>query len=331
MEFLMDLWSFFNNNIFAKPAFFIGIIVLAGYLLMKKPAYIAFAGFIKATVGYLILQVGSGGLVGNFRPILVGLNQRFQMSAAVIDPYYGQIAAENLIVEAGRSVSLGMSALILGWPLGLALCCWLYCPAAGQSRAAFSARKLIAALVRFMTAIPTVVYGFAAVFLLTPFVRAAFGGTGFCWLSAALMLAVLILPTIVLLLSAGIAPRLDRLLPGALALGFTRLDLIWLFVLPSAKKTLVSSFVLGFGRAVGDTLIPLMLAGNAPQIPHSYSSSLRTLTAHMAMVTSNEVGGAAYNSLFVAGALLLLVNVLVSLGVRRLENASRKESGRGRR
>ena len=192
-------------------------------------------------------------------------------------------------------------------------------------------RKLIAALVRFMTAIPTVVYGFAAVFLLTPFVRAAFGGTGFCWLSAALMLAVLILPTIVLLLSAGIAPRLDRLLPGALALGFTRLDLVWLFVLPSAKKTLVSSFVLGFGRAVGDTLIPLMLAGNAPQIPHSYSSSLRTLTAHMAMVTSNEVGGAAYNSLFVAGALLLLVNVLVSLGVRRLENASRKESGRGRR
>lgn len=121
MEFLMDLWSFFNNNIFAKPAFFIGIIVLAGYLLMKKPAYIAFAGFIKATVGYLILQVGSGGLVGNFRPILVGLNQRFQMSAAVIDPYYGQIAAENLIVEAGRSVSLGMSALILGFFINILL------------------------------------------------------------------------------------------------------------------------------------------------------------------------------------------------------------------
>ena len=121
MEFLMDLWSFFNNNIFAKPAFFIGIILLAGYLLMKKPAYIAFAGFINATVGYLILQVGSGGLVGNFRPILVGLNQRFQMSAAVIDPYYGQIAAENLIVEAGRSVSLGMSALILGFFINILL------------------------------------------------------------------------------------------------------------------------------------------------------------------------------------------------------------------
>lgn len=227
------------------------------------------------------------------------------------------------------SLVLALSALLLGWPLGLALCCWLYCPAAGQSRAAFLARNFVGALVRFMTAIPTVVYGFAAVFLLTPFVRAAFGGTGSCWLSAALMLAVLILPTIVLLLSAGIAPRLDRLLPGALALGFTRLDLAWLFVLPAAKKTLVSSLVLGFGRAVGDTLIPLMLAGNAPQIPQSYSSSLRTLTAHMAMVTSNEVGGAAYNSLFVAGALLLLINVCVSLGVRKLENASGKESGRG--
>ena len=93
MEFLMGLWNFFNYNIFAKPAFFIGIIVFVGYLLLKRPFYTAFAGFIKATVGYLILSEGSGGLVNNFRPILVGLNERFNMSAAVIDPYYGQIAA----------------------------------------------------------------------------------------------------------------------------------------------------------------------------------------------------------------------------------------------
>ena len=121
MEFLMGLWNFFNYNIFAKPAFFIGIIVFIGYLLLKRPFYIAFAGFIKATVGYLILSEGSGGLVNNFRPILVGLNERFHMSAAVIDPYYGQIAAENLIVEVGRSVSLGMSVLILGFFINILL------------------------------------------------------------------------------------------------------------------------------------------------------------------------------------------------------------------
>ena len=121
MEFLMGLWNFFNYNIFSKPAFFIGIIVFIGYLLLKRPFYMAFAGFIKATVGYLILSEGSGGLVNNFRPILVGLNERFHMSAAVIDPYYGQIAAENLIVEVGRSVSLGMSVLILGFFINILL------------------------------------------------------------------------------------------------------------------------------------------------------------------------------------------------------------------
>lgn len=229
------------------------------------------------------------------------------------------------------SLVLAGSALLLGWPLGLALCCWLHCPASGQSRVSLLMRRIVGALVRLMTAIPTVVYGFAAVFLLTPLVRSALGGTGFCWLSAAFMLAVLILPTIVLLLSAGIAPRLERLVPGGLALGFTRLDLVWFFVLPGAKKTLISSLVLGFGRAVGDTLIPLMLAGNAPQTPQALSSGLRTLTAHMAMVTANEVGGAAYNSLFMAGALLLALNALVSLCAHRLEDAPPGEKAGGRK
>ena len=69
MEFLMQAWEFFNNNIFGKPAFFVGILVFAGYLLLKKPVYEALAGFIKATVGYMILNVGSNGLTSSFRPI----------------------------------------------------------------------------------------------------------------------------------------------------------------------------------------------------------------------------------------------------------------------
>ena len=243
-------------------------------------------------------------------------------------PGQGQFGIQAMIAG---SLVLALSALCIGWPFGLVLCCWLFCPVNGQSGFARSARSIVGFLVRIMTAIPTVVYGFAAVFLLTPLVRETVGGTGFCWLSAALMLAVLILPTIVLLLSAGLAPRLERLLPGGLALGFTRMDLMWFFVLPEAKKTLFSSLVLGFGRAVGDTLIPLMLAGNAPQMPYACSAGLRTLTAHMAMVTSNEVGGAAYNSLFMAGALLLLINALVSLCACRQECSSRKERKGGRR
>ena len=95
-------------------------------------------------------------------------------------------------------------------------------------------------------------------------------------------------------------------------------------MLPKARRNLTAAAVLGFGRAVGDTLIPLMLAGNATQVPGGLTESLRTLTAHMALVTANEVGGAAYNSLFVAGLILLLVNGGVSLALRRLETDARR-------
>lgn len=224
------------------------------------------------------------------------------------------------------SLLLAVSAVAVGWPLGLGLCCWLLCPDLGGPR---WLRVLTAGLVRLMTAVPTVVYGFAAVFLLTPAVRAALGGTGMGWLSAALMLSLLILPSVVLVLDAGLAPRLERLIPGGPALGMTRLDLLGLVVLPDAAPTLASSAVLGFGRAVGDTLLPLMLAGNAPQVPAHLTSSLRTLTAHMALVTSNEVGGAAYNSLFMAGALLLAINAAVSLAARRLERGAAAQARAG--
>lgn len=85
---------------------------------------------------------------------------------------------------------------------------------------------------------------------------------------------------------------------------------------------MLTALALGFGRGVGDTLIALMLSGNWPQLPALPTDSLRTLTAHMALVTANEVGGTAYNSLFAAGAILLLINGAVSLTIRRLERES---------
>ena len=92
MNIIMGIWDFFAANILTQPAYFIGLIVFIGYLLLRKPIYEAFSGFIKATVGYMILAVGSGGLVNNFRPILVGLKDRFNLDAMVIDPYFGQNA-----------------------------------------------------------------------------------------------------------------------------------------------------------------------------------------------------------------------------------------------
>ncbi|MBQ4615601.1 MAG: ABC transporter permease subunit [Mailhella sp.] len=224
------------------------------------------------------------------------------------------------------SLCVGALALAIGWPTAFALCAWLLCPEGGTGSIPRAVRRFVGALVRLMTAIPTVVYGFAAVFLLAPGIRQGLGGTGFGWLTASIMLSLLILPTIVLVLQAGLRPRLEALaLPGA-ALGMGRMELLWHVVLPQARGTLLASAVLGFGRAVGDTMLPLMLAGNASVVPESILGGTRTLTAHMALVTANEVGGAAYQSLFMAGLFLLIINAAVSLGIRRL--AAQGQSGR---
>lgn len=115
MEILLSIWKFFQVNILTNPAFFIGFIVLIGYLLLKRPIYEAIAGFIKATVGYLILNVAASGLVGNFRPILAGLKDRFNLAAAVIDPYFGQTAAQQAVENVGRSFSLMMIVLLIAF------------------------------------------------------------------------------------------------------------------------------------------------------------------------------------------------------------------------
>lgn len=92
MNILLDVWSYFATNVLQQPAFMIGLIVMLGYILLGKPWYDILGGTVKAIVGYLILTVGSSGLTNNFRPVLVGLGERFNMDAMVIDPYFGQNA-----------------------------------------------------------------------------------------------------------------------------------------------------------------------------------------------------------------------------------------------
>ena len=86
MNILMSAWSYFATNILQQPAWMIGLIVLVGYVLLKKPWYDVLGGTLKAVIGYMILAVGSSGLVNNFRPVLVGLGERFNLDAMVSTP-----------------------------------------------------------------------------------------------------------------------------------------------------------------------------------------------------------------------------------------------------
>lgn len=122
MEILLKIWSFFAVNVLQQPAFMIGLIVMIGYILLGKPWYDVLAGVLKAIVGYLILTVGSGGLVSNFRPVLVGLKDRFNMNAMVIDPYFGQNAVTAGVEEVfGKTFGNAMILLLIAFIVNILL------------------------------------------------------------------------------------------------------------------------------------------------------------------------------------------------------------------
>ncbi len=220
-------------------------------------------------------------------------------------PYQGQFGIIPMFIG---SLCLAFLSMLIAYPLGIGIS--LFVCGLGPR----FLTKPISRLVQFMAGVPTVVYGFVAAFSLVPFLRKSFPyGTGFCLLAASLTLALLLLPTIVLVLITGLKPLQDRLRLTYLGLGLNTKQALLHIVLPSTKGCFLAAGILGFGRALGDTLISLMLAGNAPQIPSSWFDSIRTLTAHIALVVATDSQSAAYNSVFTAGLILFLVSLSTNL------------------
>jgi phosphate ABC transporter permease subunit PstA len=235
-------------------------------------------------------------------------------------PMQGQFGILPMAVD---SLLLGASSMLLAYPLGLGLC--LFVHGLAPARSAVNLTRPLMALVRLMTSVPTVVYGLVAVFLLVPLLRAR--GSGFSWLAATLVLALLVLPTIVLVIDSQLRLVTPGLKLTAAALGLTRAQELLHLALPLSGRGLKAAAILGFGRAVGDTLIPLMLSGNAAQVPHGPLDALRTLTAHIALVVATDSQSAAYNSLFACGVILFTVTLAVNLGLRRLHAGNRGHPG----
>ena len=218
----------------------------------------------------------------------------------------------GILTMIAGTAALSLSSLMLGFLLSLGSLCFIL--GFGPK----SAASLLSSVLRMMTAVPTVIYGFASVFLLSPLIRDGFGGSGFSWLTAALVLSVLITPTIVLAMESAVRPVFEEALPVGASLGLTRAQTLVYAALTASRKGLCAAAILGFGRAAGDTMIPTMLAGNAVQYPSTAVAPLRTLTAHIGLTLSSDIGGTAYYSLFVAGGILLLFSAAGSLAVSRL-------------
>ncbi len=179
-------------------------------------------------------------------------------------------------------------------------------------------RKLLGALVRFMTGIPTVVYGFVSIFLLVPLIRQGLGGPGLGVFTASIVLAILISPTMILFFTDSLRAVDAAYVQAAKALGANRVQRLLYVMVPRALGGMASGFILALGRALGDTLIALMLAGNAIRAPHGFLEPARTLTAHIALVKAADFDSMEFRSIFACGIILYLFTILATIAVRML-------------
>ena len=177
-------------------------------------------------------------------------------------------------------------------------------------------RRILGTLVRFMTGIPTVIYGFVGIFLLVPLIREGIGGPGMCVLTAGIMLAILISPTMILFFTDSLLSVDSAYVEAAKALGANRVQRLLYVRVPKAIGGITSGIILAMGRALGDTLIALMLAGNAIRAPHGFLEPARTLTAHIALVKAADFNSLEFRSIFACGIVLYLFATTATVAVR---------------
>ncbi|MBA4688445.1 MAG: phosphate ABC transporter permease subunit PstC [Candidatus Galacturonibacter soehngenii] len=212
------------------------------------------------------------------------------------------------------SIYVTAGAIIIGVPIGILTSVFMakYCPK--------RIYPFLKSSVELMAGIPSIVYGFFGLVLLVPFIREVFGGNGSSMLTASILLGIMILPTIVGVSEAAIRAVPSQYYEGSLALGATHERSIFFVVLPAAKSGIIAAVVLGIGRAIGETMAVIMVAGNQARLPKGIFKGVRTLTANIVI----EMGYAAdlhREALIATGVVLfvfiLIINLSVSLLNRR--------------
>lgn len=208
------------------------------------------------------------------------------------------------------SVYVTAGALVIGVPVGILTAVFMtrFCPK--------WLYKIMKSAVNLMAGIPSVVYGFFGLVVLVPFVRNVFGGRGMSVLTASLLLGLMILPTVISVSETSIRAVPQSYYEGALALGASHERSVFFAVVPAAKSGIFASVVLGMGRAVGETMAVMMVAGNQAVIPQKLTSGVRTLTTNIVMEMGYSTDlhrEALIGTAVVLFVFILMINLSLSL------------------
>ncbi len=215
------------------------------------------------------------------------------------------------------SIYVTAGAMIIGVPIGLLTAVFLakYCPS--------TLYKVIKPIINLMAGIPSIIYGFFGLVAIVPAIQDIFGTSGKGILAASILLGMMILPTIINTAESSIRAVPISYFEGALALGATKERSIFKTVIPAAKSGVMSGIILGMGRAIGETMAVVMIAGNQPIFPDSILSGTRTLTTNIVLEMAYSTGlhrKALIATAVVLFVFILIINVCFSILNRRSES-----------
>lgn len=205
------------------------------------------------------------------------------------------------------SIYITTGAIILGVPVGILTAVYL---------AKFCDKKIYRFLkssINLMAGIPSIVYGLFALTVIVPFIREIVGGTGMNIITASILLAIMILPTIIGISEAAIRAVPRTYYEGSIALGASHERAVMTVVVPAAKSGIVSSVILGIGRAIGETMAVVFVAGNQARMPAGITKGIRTLTTNIVIEMAYATG--THREALIGTAVILFVFILIINGL----------------
>lgn len=261
--------------------------------------------FASASVSILAIATITVYVFYSGLPLIFELGFRDFILNAQWRPMQGIFGIYPMIIG---SIMVTVGALVLAVPLGVAGAVFL---------AEFAPQKMSSILrpsIQLLAGIPSVIFGFWGLITLVPLLRSVFGGSGFSALAGSIILAIMILPTIISISEDSIRSVPKHYKEGSLSLGSTHWQAVKHILLPSSRQGIITAVVLGMGRAIGETMAIIMVAGNVPAMPGSFLDPVRTLTGNIVI----EIGyayGDHQRALFATGAVLFIFIMVLTVFV----------------
>lgn len=262
-----------------------------------------------AGVALIFLFVGWRGY-----PIFAKVGIGAFLGGGVWHPTQGDFGILTLIVN---SLLATVGALVLGAPLAVGTAVFL------SEVAGPRVRELVRPAVELLAGIPSVVYGFFGLVLLRPIVAKVFGGLGFGLFTVWVILAVMIVPTIAAISEDALRSVPDGIREASYAMGATKWQTIWRVLLPAAKIGIIDAIILGMGRAIGETMAVVMVAGNAPVIPNGIFAPFLTLTTVIVMDMPYAAGDHR-TALFGVAIVLFIISMIFVASIRLVSRLGRE-------